>query len=279
VPDHIARIGDAVLRERALETWEAARSLLNAIDLWYIWLREAAPVGNSLYQQNMARQAVTVLLAHGAAVPSFRGRSAEEVLSWFPEVPCGSINRERDAAFIREVRAKLPRLYDLQSELGEYIDRVVEAPLSALTPGPDGDAETASMTTVDSLLAAMSLQAPETGNPQTKPKRSTEKGEARVKIIPALTKHHQYADGGCLNTEPIGVRELARKADVSADSVTQFFKKEFGEEKGAHTRYKASCRDAALLGAWLKLLNEDYSPHPLFASNPPGEGRDREPEE
>src|SRR5262249_18814112 len=39
------------------------------------------------------------------------------------------------------------------------------------------------------------------------PKRSTERGEGRAKLIAALTKHHQYADGGCLNLEPIGNNE------------------------------------------------------------------------
>src|SRR5262249_26471769 len=55
--------------------------------------------------------------------------------------------------------------------------------------------------------------------PQTpNQKRSTAKGEARTKIISALTAYHQYADGGCLNLGPIAVRELARVAEVAPDS-------------------------------------------------------------
>ncbi len=51
-----------------------------------------------------------------------------------------------------------------------------------------------------------------------RPKRSTQKGNAQTKLIAALTKHHQYQDGSCLNTEPIGVNELAQQAGVSSSS-------------------------------------------------------------
>ncbi|HEY1378988.1 MAG TPA: hypothetical protein VGF55_19460 [Gemmataceae bacterium] len=46
--------------------------------------------------------------------------------------------------------------------------------------------------------------------PPAKTKRGTARGDARTKIIPALTEHHQYANGGTLNAAPIGVNELAR---------------------------------------------------------------------
>jgi hypothetical protein len=45
-------------------------------------------------------------------------------------------------------------------------------------------------------------------------KRSTERGEGRAKLIAALTKYHQYAEGGCLILEPIGNNELAKAAGV-----------------------------------------------------------------
>lgn len=111
-----------------------------------------------------------------------------------------------------------------------------------------------------------------------KPKRSVKKGEARVKIIAGLTKHHQYADGGCLNQEPITVREFAKEIGVAPDSVSQFFKKEFGEERG-YAGYRAACRNVANLGQWLKLHNADYSTHPLFGRTPPGEGSKTDTEE
>ncbi|HWB14440.1 MAG TPA: hypothetical protein VG826_34760 [Pirellulales bacterium] len=49
--------------------------------------------------------------------------------------------------------------------------------------------------------------------PGKKRKRSTERGEGREKLISALTKHHAYANGGCLNLEPAGNNALARLAD------------------------------------------------------------------
>jgi hypothetical protein len=101
-----------------------------------------------------------------------------------------------------------------------------------------------------------------------KAKRSTERGEGRVKLIAVLTKHHKYADGGCLNLEPIGNNELARQARVSESTASAFFRKEFG----GHTKYRATCGNATKLVSSLKVLNQEFSPHLLFGRNPPGEG-------
>ncbi|MGA2032823.1 MAG: hypothetical protein ABSG68_11235 [Thermoguttaceae bacterium] len=100
-----------------------------------------------------------------------------------------------------------------------------------------------------------------------KSKRSTERGEGQAKLIAALTKHHNYANGSCLNTEPIGNNELARLAEVSDSTASAFFTKEFG----GHTKYRALCVDATRLVASLKLLNQEYSPHHLFGGKPPDE--------
>jgi hypothetical protein len=92
-----------------------------------------------------------------------------------------------------------------------------------------------------------------------------------VKLIAALTKHHKYADGGCLNPEPIGNNELARLAGVAKRTASAFFTKEFG----GHAKYRTLCRDATRLVALLKRLNREYSPHHLFGGKPLGEdGRD-----
>jgi hypothetical protein len=105
------------------------------------------------------------------------------------------------------------------------------------------------------------------------PKRSTERGEGRLKLIAALTKHHQYADGGCLNLEPIGNNELARLAGVDRATASAFFKQYF---KG-HSKYKALCRDAGKLTDALKLLNGEFAPHLLYGSKPADEDeRDEE---
>jgi hypothetical protein len=102
----------------------------------------------------------------------------------------------------------------------------------------------------------------------TKPKKSTERGEGRTKLIAALTRHHQYADRGCLNLEPVGVNRLARRAEVSPSTASAFFKKEF---KG-HPKYKRLCQDASSLVVALKQLNNEYPPWLLYdARRPPGE--------
>jgi hypothetical protein len=53
-------------------------------------------------------------------------------------------------------------------------------------------------------------------------KRSTERGEGRAKLIAALTNHHQYADGSCLNLEFIGNNRLAEVAGVSPSTASKF---------------------------------------------------------
>lgn len=98
--------------------------------------------------------------------------------------------------------------------------------------------------------------------PDPAPKRSTERGEGRAKLIAALTKHHQYADGGCLKLDPIGNNELAKAAGVSASTASAFFNDKFQ----GHTKYKALCRDAGNLIAALKLLNNEYSPRHLLGA-------------
>jgi len=99
-------------------------------------------------------------------------------------------------------------------------------------------------------------------------KRSTERGEGRLKLIAALTKHHQYADGSCLNLHHVGNNELAKAADVSVSTASAFFSNEFQ----GHTKYKALCRDAGRLAGALKLLNGEFSPHNLYGRRPVGEG-------
>jgi hypothetical protein len=106
-----------------------------------------------------------------------------------------------------------------------------------------------------------------------KPRRSTKKGAARLMIIAGLTAHHEYRKtGGCVNLEPIQVTPFAKSIGVSPDSVSQFFKKEFGQDRG-YDGYKAVCRDAGRLHSWLSARNDHYSPNPLFGRAPLTERR------
>jgi hypothetical protein len=106
------------------------------------------------------------------------------------------------------------------------------------------------------------------GKPKAQ-KQSTQRGDARIKIIAALTKHHEYAEGGCLNPRPVGNNELARLASVSESTVSTFFKVKFH----GHSKYRAVCRETGLLTAALKLLNEEFAPHNLYGGCP---ARERE---
>jgi hypothetical protein len=98
-------------------------------------------------------------------------------------------------------------------------------------------------------------------------KKSTAKGDARLKIIAALIQYHRYEGGICTNLEPIGVHALARKAKVGKSSVSRFFQNNFR----GHNKYKMHCRDTTSLGMALKLLNQEFAPYVLFGRSPPGE--------
>lgn len=104
--------------------------------------------------------------------------------------------------------------------------------------------------------------------PGKKAKRSTQRGEAEAKIIAALTAHHQYDNGSCLNPEPVGNNQLARMARVSQSSVSDFFTRQFH----GYSTYRLYCKDVARLVASLKLLNDEFSPFHLYGGSPPIEG-------
>ncbi|RCS49203.1 hypothetical protein DTL42_11730 [Bremerella cremea] len=71
-------------------------------------------------------------------------------------------------------------------------------------------------------------------------KKSTASGDAQSKILGALEKHHQGGDTP--NSAPIGVSELARMADVSKSTASEFFKR----FAGGHHEYQRLCREGAI---------------------------------
>lgn len=95
------------------------------------------------------------------------------------------------------------------------------------------------------------------------PKRSTSRGDARLKLVAAITKHHCYADGSCLNPEPIGNNQLAALANVSKSSASQFFENQF---KG-YKNYKLKCRNTGALVMALKILNQEIAPHHVLGDS------------
>jgi hypothetical protein len=105
-----------------------------------------------------------------------------------------------------------------------------------------------------------------------RPKKGTAKGDAYTKLVAALTRHHQYADGGCGNFEPISASQLAEDAEVAESSASRFLKKVFG----GYAAYCAACRDGVTLARRLRQLNGDYSDDALYDGQcPPDEGHRR----
>jgi hypothetical protein len=146
----------------------------------------------------------------------------------------------------------------------------------SLDPAETNQAKAPAAAPENPIEAAPDLPPAEPHAPVPRAKRSTERGEGQAKLIAALTKHHLYADGSCLNVEPIGNNELAKLAGVSASTASAFFNNKF---KG-HTKYRAVCRDAGRLADSLKALNGEFSPHHLYGRRPPGEDdRDDEGDE
>ncbi len=170
---------------------------------------------------------------------------------------------------IQPQAAGIARAAQMAAEPAAAFSHTRPAPAIAPTTTPPWK-PVAQAPTPEPTAEADSDAADETTNATTgtkKTKRSTERGEGRVKLIAALTKHHKYADGGCLNLAPIGNNELARLAVVSDSTASAFFTKEFE----GHTKYRALCGDATRLVASLKLLNQEFSPYHLFGGKPPDE--------
>jgi len=97
-----------------------------------------------------------------------------------------------------------------------------------------------------------------------KSKKSTEKRGAWEVIIAALSKHHQYAEGGCLNLEPIRNNELARAAGVAPSTASEFFKEAFKD----HKSYRVVCQNGGRLVDSLKALRNEFAPHELYGRSP-----------
>jgi len=130
----------------------------------------------------------------------------------------------------------------------------------------DLEEQQAFVAAINSASKARNASAPPApANDQGKPRKklSTQPGEARAKLVAALTKHHRYADGGALHLEPVGNNELARLAGVHPSTASDFFKEKFE----GHGKYKKLCQDAAELAFALKILNGEVAPHHLFGNS------------
>ena len=176
---------------------------------------------------------------------------------------------ERIVRHIESLDWTVPRVWEFLRRLGKSpkdrgMGKQIEAAtLNSLLDGLAGGGDTAPSGTV--------------GSAKGRGKRSTAKGDAQAKIIAALTLHHEYQDGSCLNQSPIGSNELARAAHVTGSTASKFFndkwgKKINGKKKNGHRRYQTICQSSANLIASLKLLNGDFIPNILLNRLPSDNG-------
>jgi hypothetical protein len=96
----------------------------------------------------------------------------------------------------------------------------------------------------------------------------TARGEATARLIAALSKHHGYADRSVLNTEPIGIRELARLAKCDAKTAGNFIRRKFRDRHG----YARTCRHTPSLAGSLAMMNSELAPRDVFGRAPMSEG-------
>lgn len=120
-------------------------------------------------------------------------------------------------------------------------ERHVETQHASPTVTKESDGETIVVSTSETVI---------------KRKKSTAKWDAETKLIATLTLHHKYEDGGCLNFDQIGIRDLARQAEVGPSSANRFIKKHFAN----HAGYRVACRAKHRLITILKKLNGDTPP-------------------
>jgi hypothetical protein len=240
------------------------------------WRCEASPAFIERLQAELARLHITPTeamewLHNGSAGRSSGGRTAlrgwlyavetgrtpdldDSAETWGPEVPGKPFRQWMQPSPVAEEQRdrKLAQIARQVQSLHQTTQELFTLPALPSAPTPPQP------------------EAAPAANPQPAPapKRSTTRGEGRDKLIAALTKYHQYADGGCLTTEPVGNNELAKLAGVSPSTASAFFNNEFQ----GHTKYKALCRDAGRLAAALKLLNNEFAPHNLYGRRPAHEG-------
>ena len=130
-------------------------------------------------------------------------------------------------------------------------DPVIHTPTNRRSGNTTDDGESAASEPAEQVKKGTG-----TGGKTVKPKKSTAKGEARAKLISALTSHHQYSNGGCGEYQPISVNELSRQAKVAPSTASAFFTKQFQ----GHKKYQRGCEGKSTLITALKLLNDEFTP-------------------
>jgi hypothetical protein len=300
-------------RCRAQEVWRAAHQLREIIEVWQAWWRElrstgTANAGAALGLRVAAGDAIDVLCRHRINAAPFDVVAPTELRAILPPVPDGRLahecleldgsggtRRERSASWQERMRLEdgyyssandLPEAWGrsrsdamgtLVGFLNALIRRLRNAPLSVVagaTPTPETE-RLASRNVVPSGRTDGTNRADqesESGNSNSNPRHL--KGGAQAKLEGALLTHHGYFDGGCKTFKPIKPSKLVSDLGVGKATVSDFFKKAFGENR--YDDYVAACRDRTRLCAKLKIMARDYTDTPTYGRTPPGEGRDED---
>jgi hypothetical protein len=225
--------------------------------LWVYWTRALYAIADRLDEEakrldNDGQDFIERLLAGPDDVELTPRQLAQVAAELKRPLSLSAVQEEKRAGGQSETltkRDKLTRILGFNRELQGAVD---QAPVAEPAAHADnGDAQETSGGTART----------------TKPKRSTERGEGRTKLIAALTKYHEYYNGSCGKLEPIGNNELARLAGVAKRTASAFFSEKFH----GHTKYRALCNDAPRLVAALKALNGEFQPHEFYDARTPDE--------
>jgi hypothetical protein len=273
LPESILTIADPSFRQRATDAWRAASLLRRLMEQWGCWFYQLVTTGDAdpglaLRMSEAVASRIRALCSLGVNMRTFNPADPDKLLRRFPVPPTGELQPawQKDEEYRNRTQTLLrsPDWNPLMGELMGFLHMLETAPSVAFQAPPRGPIDEFQTNIHQEPREA---RLPEAPNTIAKPKRSTERGDGRTKLIAALTKHHQYADGGSLNLEPVGNNELADLADVSPSTASGFFSKHFG----GHTKYTAVCRNSTTLAASLKLLNNEFAPHELYGRRPPDE--------
>ncbi len=144
-----------------------------------------------------------------------------------------------------------------------------KSPIGTLATDAEWDACRAKLTGEPTAVEPVEQGQTNKGGKTVKPKKSTANGDARAKLIGALTTHHQYSNGSCGDYQPIGINALARQAEVAPSTALAFFRKQFK----SHKNYQRGCKVKSTLISVLKLLNDEFTPDMLIQRAAPESDR------
>lgn len=244
---------------------EIANRILNRYPLAVFRTKELAEIVSTSLKEKVARLKRAALETN-----PFQGDAVffEMANPWFAVIAEADLTSDQKLT----VPTQIDRLFQADTKAISREEGFLRKYLPELKPILDA---AVSEESIQSASSADSVSPTNSAKVKKNTKPSHAKGDARTKLTSALLAHHQYADGGCMNWEPIGNNELARAAgNVSRSSAKAFFDKYF---KG-HDLYKALCRrDSQRVLNVLKALNGDFAVDELFGDAPPNE-RDRRDE-